>query len=260
MDVSVVIPTTLSRPALLREAVLSVTNQVHPPDELLVVVDSSDRSTVCPEDLGIASPTVPVIFVHTDVPSPRGVSAARNLGARLARGTYVAFLDDDDYWLPSFLETFLYCPPDVGLAAFLKLGQDGRITAEKIPPACLHPRRFFVCNPGLRGSNLFIRRSLLHDVGGFQEALPSMNDVDLGVRLSRMKSVDYRRVTTPLVVFRSHRGNRVTTPHSDSIASGVMGFWTRHASAMNPRERELYWLRAAELWGLQPPAPKLDHD
>ena len=42
----------------------------------------------------------------TQIDQPnQGVSAARNHGARLATGEFIAFCDDDDYWLPNHIET-----------------------------------------------------------------------------------------------------------------------------------------------------------
>jgi len=49
----------------------------------------------------------------------RGAPAARNAGIRAAKGMYMAFLDDDDRWLPEKLQrqidVFASCPEDVGV-------------------------------------------------------------------------------------------------------------------------------------------------
>lgn len=98
VDVSVVIPTR-GRPALLLRALDSVFAQSCPPREVVVVVDGPDEPTRSAL-AGCAHPALRVIF------NPRQLTAAgaRNAGVAEARGSWIAFLDDDDEWLPEKLE------------------------------------------------------------------------------------------------------------------------------------------------------------
>lgn len=93
-----VIPTT-GRSTLLR-SVNSALRQTRPPELVLVVVDGpADRvgRDVLPDD-----PRVVVLSTG----GGRGPGAARNLGVAHAGGTdFVAFLDDDDYWVATKLES-----------------------------------------------------------------------------------------------------------------------------------------------------------
>jgi len=96
-DVSVVIP-TLHRPALLLRALASVVAQTYRQIEIIVVVDGPDADTVAALE-SLQNPTMRVIV------NPRSLTAAgaRNVGAARARGKWLAFLDDDDEWLPDKL-------------------------------------------------------------------------------------------------------------------------------------------------------------
>jgi glycosyltransferase involved in cell wall biosynthesis len=96
--VSVVIP-TLRRPQLLVRALRSALDQTHSPIEVIVVVDGPDEDTVAV--LGSISDARLQVIVN-----PRSLTAAgaRNIGAATARGDWIAFLDDDDEWLPHKLE------------------------------------------------------------------------------------------------------------------------------------------------------------
>ena len=92
MRVSAVIP-AFNAERFLRRTLDSVIAQEFDDLEILVVDDgSSDRTR---DVVASAGPRVKL------VPGPaRGVSAARNEGARVCRGRYIAFLDHDDLWEP----------------------------------------------------------------------------------------------------------------------------------------------------------------
>jgi glycosyltransferase involved in cell wall biosynthesis len=96
-SVSAVIPTHL-RPELVRRAVASALAQEPPPLEVVVVVDGRDGET----ERALAALAEPRLRVI--VPAERlGSAEARNEGVRRAAGEWVAFLDDDDEWLPGKL-------------------------------------------------------------------------------------------------------------------------------------------------------------
>jgi glycosyltransferase involved in cell wall biosynthesis len=97
-DLSVIVPTR-DRPELLRRALASVIDQRHPGAiEILVVHDQQE-----PRDPGVTVPASTsgprTIRLTTNHRSP-GLAGARNSGVVEAAGTHVAFLDDDDEWLP----------------------------------------------------------------------------------------------------------------------------------------------------------------
>jgi len=96
MIVSVVIP-TYCRSALLCEAIESVLGQNIDRLELLVIDDGSTDDTR--ERVRRFGDKVRYIFQEN-----QGLGTARNLGFSLAKGKYVALLDDDDWWMPRKLE------------------------------------------------------------------------------------------------------------------------------------------------------------
>lgn len=98
---SVVIPTR-NRAYLVSEAIESALNQRPGHVEVIVVDDGStdDTAKVVTDNFGSR-----IRLLHTS--ERRGVGAARNAGLRVARGEFIAFLDDDDLWLPGKLDAEL---------------------------------------------------------------------------------------------------------------------------------------------------------
>jgi glycosyltransferase involved in cell wall biosynthesis len=92
--VSTVIPTH-KRQELVQRAVLSVLRQTYRNIEVIVVIDGPEEGTV--EILeALQEPRLRVIQLEKNA----GLSGARNIGIRAARGEWVGLLDDDDEWLP----------------------------------------------------------------------------------------------------------------------------------------------------------------
>ena len=100
-DVSVIIPTYKREPEVLLKAISTVEQQTYPVSEIIVVDDN-------PFDLSELSAkieaTVSKRAVYIKQPLENaGANAARNLGIQNAHGEFIAFLDDDDEWLPEKL-------------------------------------------------------------------------------------------------------------------------------------------------------------
>jgi glycosyltransferase involved in cell wall biosynthesis len=94
---SVIIPTR-GRPLLAKRAVESALAQTWGPEEVIVVIDGPDeetRSTLAE----FTDARVKTVML----PKSRGAGGARNVGVESACGEYIAFLDDDDIWLPGKL-------------------------------------------------------------------------------------------------------------------------------------------------------------
>ena len=94
--VSAIIP-AYNADSFIREAVDSALGQTHTDVEVIVVDDSSTDDTA-----SVLQSYGERIIVHRQPNG--GVAAARNAGARLASGRWVAFLDADDVWLPTKIE------------------------------------------------------------------------------------------------------------------------------------------------------------
>lgn len=89
----------------LKEAVESVLDQTYPQWELLLIDDgSSDSSSETAISYAARLPNR-IFYLEHEQHQNMGMSASRNLGIHHSKGSYIAFLDADDYWLPMKLET-----------------------------------------------------------------------------------------------------------------------------------------------------------
>src|SRR5262249_23140490 len=93
--VTILIP-TYNRPALLPEALESIARQTYAPVEAIVINDGGEPVGAIVERFGATL---------VEMPQNRGHAAALNAGLARARGSYIAFLDDDDLVFPDHVET-----------------------------------------------------------------------------------------------------------------------------------------------------------
>jgi glycosyltransferase involved in cell wall biosynthesis len=122
--VAVVIPTRGRLEFVLR-AVQSALHQTRRPDEVIVVLDGPDRRAQSALE-AVEAPEVHVVVL----PKNLGAAGARNAGVRAATADLVAFLDDDDEWLPEKLAVqlgeFAATPPAARATTVLACGVEWR--------------------------------------------------------------------------------------------------------------------------------------
>jgi glycosyltransferase involved in cell wall biosynthesis len=206
--VSIVVP-TYNRRALLAEAIDSIRDQSCPSWELLVVDDGSTDGTA--ESLPADS------RIHL-VAAPHGgnVARLRNLGLAGASGTYVAFLDSDDLWVPAHLERLaarLERSPACGWCyGNHELFNDRdqpvhRVGAAWQPRSGRFVRDLLTTEAGIPLPTILVRRPLARQLR-FDPRLPFGDDYDFMVRLAH--AADACVVDAIVARIREHdaRGNR----------------------------------------------------
>lgn len=180
--VSVVIP-TYNRSGALDRTIRSVLAQTERDLEIIVVDDGSTDDT--PGVLARYGSQLRVIRQRN-----AGAGAARNAGIEAARAPFVAFLDDDDVWLPEKTREQLALfdqHPDAALvstgAQFVE--ETGRL--QYVQGWSLGGRRFrkvLFHNP-IVTSSVIVRRSCLHDLTGlFRTDLAPVEDWEMWIRIA----------------------------------------------------------------------------
>jgi glycosyltransferase involved in cell wall biosynthesis len=249
-SVSAIVP-TCDRPILLARALRSIAAQEVPPMDVVIVDDGSapdSRLEEIAESCGLRD----AVVVRNR--RAKGASGARNTGAALARGEFLAFLDDDDEWAPTYLKTAVARVEARGLdlvcADLVYSYEPGDERPGKPAPDRLEPDLFLVRNPGLVGSNFVVRASLYERVGGFDESLLTMNDVDFGLRVSLCDGVRYEPLRERLVRMHFHAGPKLSTPRTEPKEIGTRTFFATHAHRMTEAQRAEFRYRAQLIWGV----------
>lgn len=221
--VSVIIP-TYNRRVMLKEAIASVTAQHEADFELIVVDDGSDDGTweeLREGELAAALARMPQGCVKLVRQENRGPAAARNHGATLAAGEYLAFLDSDDLWMPGKLARqldYFAKHPHLRIAQTQELWlREGR----RVNPGRRHRKlqgQFF--EAALRTclispSAVMMRADLFTALGGFDPRLAACEDYDLWLRVLVNHPVGL--LDEPLVIRRAgaHGQLSALTPAPD---------------------------------------------
>jgi len=205
-EVSVIIP-TFNRADFLPQAIDSVLSQSYTDFELIVVDDGSTDSTR------------KVLSKYSEVrccfQENRGVSAARNLGIKMAKGRYISFLDSDDLWLKDKLkeqigivrdnpEVRVSYTDEIWMRGGKRVNQGKRHRKysgwilKKLLPLCL-----------ISPSSVMIEKGVFEEVGLFDENLPVCEDYDLWLRIGSRMPIHL--IEKPLIVKRGGRSDQLSS-------------------------------------------------
>lgn len=210
--VSIIIP-TFNRAGKVVRAISSVLDQTFTDFEIIVVDDGSTDRT----EKAISRFNNRIQYIAH--PTNLGVSSARNTGIKRSLAPFIAFLDSDDLWLPKklkvqmeFLErnsNTLVCQTD---EIWLRKGRRVNPQRKHLKPSG------DIFKPSLKlclvsPSAVMLRRSLLEEVGLFDEDLPVCEDYDLWLRIACQHPVYL--INQPLIIKQGG--------HSDQLSSRYTG-------------------------------------
>lgn len=250
-SVTVIVP-HFNRPQFVRRALESIHAQTVRPDEILLVDDGSTPENR--EKLKDLADLATIVYA----PQNRGISETRNLGARTAKGNWLAFLDDDDEWLPDKQERqirYLEAHPNlkaVGGGATIR-NADGReeYWGEKTtyPISLGHA----LCHTASMSPSLLMRRDVYLGIGGFDSSLSHMEDYEFGIRLLAGGN-ETHFMAEPFFVY--HRGgHQQASVQWPRMYKGEMTVLNMHADlasrAFGPRGLTRLKARCAKRYGLR---------
>ncbi len=220
VTVSVIIPAYNAAP-YVGHAIESVLEQSVDNREIIVVDDGSTDGTAC----RLAAYSGSIRSVHQP---HRGVAAARNYGASLARGEWLAFLDADDFWYPHKLRdqlglALLTDSIDFVMSNYHTVEETGRLSGEAFAD---HPMvggradengpRTIVFGPeaaeayarhrfGIM-STMLVRTDTFRRIGGMDERFHVAEDIHLMYRLVAQARC-FGAVCRPGAAYRNRRSS-----------------------------------------------------
>ncbi|TVP59428.1 MAG: glycosyltransferase family 2 protein [Nodularia sp. (in: Bacteria)] len=188
---SIIIP-TYNRPQLLPRAVKSALAQTLEDIEVIVVDDASNQPVNLP-----AHPQLKIIRLSKN----GGTAAARNIGAKTARGRWITYLDDDDELLPHMAQVSLEAlsnttlsKPVAVLSSLEVVNQDGKFVSQRIPPTLPRGSHFFLeeIESGMSffsKQTLVVEREIFLSIGGYDESFTSRVHTEMFLRLNPICSI-----------------------------------------------------------------------
>lgn len=211
--ISVIIP-TYNRASFLRESIMSILNQ-----KAFLPAEASDAFELIVIDDGSTDDTKETVAgfgkrIRYTYQPHQGVSAARNLGLRLAGGDFIAFLDSDDLWdedkisiQMSYMNAFPRASVCYTEETWVRRGvvvnpkkkhrkYSGWIF-DKVLALCL-----------ISLSSALFRREVFDQIGMFDERLPACEDYDFGIRLAHRYPVFL--LSRPLIIKRGGHADQLS--------------------------------------------------
>lgn len=213
--VSVVITSYKRERKYIEEAINSVKSQTYPYIEIIVVDDNGEDARFSNELRNICSESG-VLYLKNF--QNMGAQYSRNIGIINSHGAYVAFLDDDDIWMPEKIEKqlALFTDSEVGMVFCDGYSfEDGNLDHKwEFREASIYDRpissRLELFNDYIGStSQSLIRKECFAKVGLFDVDMPARQDYEMWLRICRY----YKVVGCPerLLMYRSHPGERIST-------------------------------------------------
>lgn len=223
----------------VRRALDSILAQSYRQYEVIVVNDGSSDDTG--EVLNSYGEKLRVLEQQNS-----GMCSARNAGILVARGEYIAFLDADDWWLPTKLTrqmSLMQENPEIGYCSTSArvVNPEGELLnlwcCPQIDGSIL--KTLFIHHAAIAGgcSSVVVRKRLLQKVGLFDESLRGFEDPDLWIRLAAV--TDYACIDEPLVTIL-RRENSVSR-NLDAMRGSSLKSIRKNRSLLPPELQGAFW-------------------
>lgn len=212
--VSVIIP-CYNGEEFIREAIESVINQTYQNWEIIVVDDGSTDNSK--EIVDKCRTGQRIKCVQHDI--NKGIAKARNTGIRLARGDYIAFLDQDDVWLSDKLKVQVNCfknqQEDIGMICTGMVFTDEKLKPQRIFKGFRDDdQKELVKNIYLQPTNsasvMMVKKRCFSQLGFFDESLYGWDDFEMWMRIASQYKIKYIREA--VVKKRMHTENWQSLP------------------------------------------------
>lgn len=201
--------TTHNRKELLLKAIKSVLNQTYNYIELIVVDDASTDGSKLYIESHIESDILNYIYIEKS----KGGNHARNVGISMAKGDFIAFLDDDDEWLETKIAkqiNYLLLHPNYDVVSCARIFEYDFQKREKMNindlPNGGDMKQSIWCTLAFVTSTLMFRTEFLKKIGMFDEQLKCWQDYELMIRSAQSTNIGV--IKEYLVLYRSSNNDK----------------------------------------------------
>lgn len=239
--VTAVVTTYKRSVEIVKRALSSIAEQTYDNLEIILVND-------CPEERQLSNSLRELCeqfdrsVRYLPMPKNSGANAARNYGAKNAHGIYIGFLDDDDTWAREkiALQVQEMNDPNIGIVYGNTWINSEKYHSIKIhykerrPEGNLYARLF---KNNVVGSTSFplIRKKAFDEVGGFNESVPALQDMELWLRIAKNYKVKY--IHEPLGTYYFYIGDRISA-HPERRVKGYEQILLQHKDFLNNNQKE----------------------
>ena len=237
--ISCIIPTH-DRDEYLKEAINSVLSQSTLPLEIIISDNIPNNNTeLLVKEIAVKN-SLPIIYIGHKFGGRGCIS--RNLGVAKAKGDYIAFLDDDDFWDVNYLEKISALITEKKSKIIYtwlidwhnNIKKPGKKLQEDIPIEI-----FLYRNPGSVISNLVVDRNLFISLGGFDEYIHPTYDKDFLIRAIYF-GYRYDVLKDNLVYMRRNNHKRESEINRNYLA-GMKKFYKKHEFNANFFTKIKFW-------------------
>lgn len=225
---SIVTP-SYNRPDFLERLLESICRQTIRDFEVFVIDDASLDQEAYDRVIGRFSKDINLQYLRNEV--NRGAQYSRNRGVAASAGKLIAFVDDDDEWLPGKLERqaalfssaserlgLVYTWADAVSEETIVLHQYRAVHQGNVLAALLDA--CFIPSP-----TVVVRRAAIEKLGGFDESLPSCQDWDMWTRVAE---AGYDIAVVKDVLALHHKHPRASIGASSRSLEGFFRFYEKH--------------------------------
>lgn len=231
--------TTHNRLPLLKRAIDSVQSQTYTNIELIVVDDGSTDGT---REYCENQPFSYIYIAHNQRPASviGGGNYARNVGVKAAHGEYVAFLDDDDAWLPEKIEKQVAlieskdCELVYGGVRYEQISAEGVSYQDFVHPESFQgdmSHRILLTTSTTTTSNILARRDAVIEAGMFDVSLAFWQEYELLIRMAQRKPFYFVPEPTMLLRIDASDQQRLTNQYFR---------WRKTVSQIQRKHHQLY--------------------
>jgi len=226
---------------MLYDALRSILDQTYQDFEIIAVNDAG----VDVENI-VTSLNQKGIITYIKHSKNRGLAAARNTGIKVARGKYIAYLDDDDIFYPEHLETLVkfletsdykVAYTDAFRTHQKKIDRNYQTVRKDIPYSIDYRPGMFLKTNITPILCIIHEKCILDEIGCFDESLPVLEDWDLWIRISQKYEFYHIKKVTCEFTWRDD-GSTTTSAKIDQFAKYRQIIAERYLKKASPQKEK----------------------